>query len=103
MIADVEEAGGTGRQAAVPGMRIGGKTGTAQVRKAGGKMDHITWFTSMGSVNPDEPPEYVVVVMVESGVSGGTTCAPVAARIYRHLQQRSQMPAETANSLTQVP
>ncbi|HVR36815.1 MAG TPA: penicillin-binding transpeptidase domain-containing protein, partial [Methylomirabilota bacterium] len=94
---------GTSRRAALPGIAVGGKTGTAQVPKAGGKMDHITWFTSMGSVNPVESPEYVVVAMVESGASGGTICAPIAARIYRHLQQRAHSPTETANSLTQAP
>lgn len=47
-------------------------------------VDHITWFVSFG---PAEQPRYAVVVMVESGASGGGTCAPVACRIYQAIEQ----------------
>jgi len=30
-------------------------------------------------------------VMVESGASGGTTCAPVAARVYQAILERERM------------
>ncbi|MDX1953815.1 MAG: penicillin-binding protein 2 [Verrucomicrobiota bacterium] len=83
MLADVEEKGGTGEKAYVPGMNVCGKTGTAQVRVAKG-MDHITWFASFA---PFEAPRYAVVVMIESGSSGGGTCAPMAREIYKTLQK----------------
>ena len=84
MLADVEE-GGTGKEALVPGMRIGGKTGTAQITDPRGEViGHTTWFASCA---PFESPRYVVVVMVESGTSGGGTCAPVAGKIYRTIQK----------------
>ena len=88
MLADVEE-GGTGKQALVPGMSIGGKTGTAQITDAQNRLiGHTVWFASCA---PFEDPRYVVVVMVEgdleAGVSGGGTCAPVAAKIYRTIQK----------------
>jgi penicillin-binding protein 2 len=83
MLADVEEEGGTGKQAYVPGMGICGKTGTAQVRRDG-RIDHITWFVSYA---PFQNPRYAVVVMVESGVSGGGTCAPKAKEIYKTIQK----------------
>ncbi len=84
MLADVEE-GGTGKEALVPGMRIGGKTGTAQITDPRGEVvGHTTWFASSA---PFESPRYVVVVMVESGNSGGGTCAPVAGKIYRTIQK----------------
>ena len=84
MLADVEE-GGTGKEALVPGMRIGGKTGTAQITDPRGEVvGHTTWFASCA---PFESPRYVVVVMVESGSSGGGTCAPVAGKIYRTIQK----------------
>jgi len=84
MLADVEEEGGSGRSAFVPGMGICGKTGTAQVDRRGGRKDHITWFTSYA---PYQNPKYAVVVMVESGVSGGGTCAPKAKKIYETIQR----------------
>jgi penicillin-binding protein 2 len=84
MLADVE-SGGTGKQALVPGMSIGGKTGTAQITDPQGRLvGHTTWFASCA---PFEMPRWVVVVMVEEGASGGGTCAPVAAKIYRAIQK----------------
>ena len=84
MLADVEDREGTGRAAAVSGMRICGKTGTAQVTNSRNQVvDHITWFVSFA---PYERPRYVVVAMVESGLSGGGTCGPIAQKIYRALQ-----------------
>ena len=84
MLADVEE-GGTGKQALVPGMSIGGKTGTAQITNPRGLIvGHTTWFASCA---PFENPRWVVVVMVEEGASGGGTCAPIAAKVYRAIQK----------------
>jgi penicillin-binding protein 2 len=86
MLADVEDPHGTGRAAALPGIRISGKTGTAQVTDARGNLvDHTTWFVSFA---PFEAPRYAVVVMVESGGSGGGTCAPIARKIYQAILER---------------
>jgi penicillin-binding protein 2 len=106
MLADTEEPGGTGFAAfqlhshpsgrivpRLPGFRVGGKTGTAQVRKPGGAMDHVTWFVAFG---PYEEPRYAVVVMVESGSSGGGTCAPIARQIFQFLQPRPTAGSGTA-------
>jgi cell division protein FtsI/penicillin-binding protein 2 len=79
MLADVEERDGTGHRAAVPGMRICGKTGTAQITKGRVPIDHTAWFVSFA---PYGQPRYAVVVMVESGAGGGETCAPIARLVY---------------------
>ena len=89
MVADVEE-GGTGQRALVRGFQIGGKTGTAEINDPAHPsrvMDHTTWFASCG---PMENPRYVVVVMVESGASGGGTCAPAVGKIYQAIQKLEQ-------------
>ena len=82
MLADVEEDG-TGRAAAVPGMSICGKTGTAQVKNEHNEtIGETTWFLSFA---PYDEPRYAVVVMVEMEArrgSGGGTCGPVAKEIY---------------------
>ena len=94
MLADVADPDGTGRAARVPGLAIGGKTGTAQIMVPTGKFnprtgvrlfrtDHITWFVSFA---PIDSPRHVVVVMVESGESGASTCAPIAGSIYRAIR-----------------
>jgi len=93
MLADVEEAEGTGTKAFVPGMRICAKTGTAQIKQGRKTVGLTTWFASFA---PYEDPRYVVVVMVEIDQgytgSGGGTCAPVAHQIYLALQKRAQQP-----------
>jgi penicillin-binding protein 2 len=86
MLADVEDPEGSGRNSRVPGMRICGKTGTAQL-KNNGHLDHITWFASFA---PYGSPRYAVIVMVESGISGGVSCAPISREIYRTLLNEEQ-------------
>jgi len=93
MLADVEDRDGTGVRAAVPDLRICGKTGTAQVKNDKGVLtDHVTWFVSFA---PYDQPRYAVVVMIESGNSGATICAPVANRIYTAIKQCEK--ADAAN------
>lgn len=88
MLADVEAPGGTGSKAFVEGFRVCGKTGTAQVTNPQGDViDHTVWFASYA---PYENPRYVVVLMVESGASGGGTCAPAVGRIYKAIQKLEQ-------------
>ena len=80
MLAETEDPEGTGRAAVVPGLRICGKTGTAQVmNEHNQEIDRTTWFASFA---PYENPRYAVVVMVESGTYGGPICAPIAHDIY---------------------
>jgi penicillin-binding protein 2 len=74
----------------VPGLHICGKTGTAQVEDEHNRViDHTMWFASFA---PDENPKYAVVVMVESGISGGVTCAPIAHDIYEEILKKENTP-----------
>lgn len=96
MLADVEDKQGTGTAAAVPGMQICGKTGTAQVKDSAGRMlGHNYWFASYA---PFENPRYAVVVMVQStsGGSGGVTCAPIAHDIYEAILKKETAPPARA-------
>jgi penicillin-binding protein 2 len=89
MLADTEASDGTGAPAAreCPGMRICGKTGTAQVQDIRGeKIGQTTWFASFA---PFGDPRWTVVVMVEDGISGGKTCSPVGGKIYAALRDRA--------------
>jgi cell division protein FtsI/penicillin-binding protein 2 len=88
MLADTEDPDGTGKMAAVPGLRICAKTGTAQVQdEYNVKTGLTTWFASFA---PYEKPQWAVVVMIENGFSGGLTCAPVAGKIYAAILERER-------------
>lgn len=76
---------GTGRRAAIPGIRIAGKTGTAEVT---GAAPHA-WFIGFGPVEPDEGERSIALaVVIESGgdsgesATGGTVAAPIAQRVF---------------------
>jgi penicillin-binding protein 2 len=101
MEADVEGPEGTGKDAAVPGLTIAGKTGTAQVEKNGhvDKSAQITWFASFA---PVESPHYAVIVMVVHGASGGLTCAPLAHKVYLAIQQKEQRALLKPGALAEI-
>jgi penicillin-binding protein 2 len=98
MLADTELREGTGFRAfqdenangritpRIPGFRVGGKTGTAEIKEGGRVVDKVTWFVAFG---PYEAPRYAVVVMVESGGSGGGTCAPVARMVFQAIASQA--------------
>ncbi len=80
---------GTGRRAAVPGVRVAGKTGTAESPEG----PPHAWFIGFA---PVERPRIALAVLVESGgdvgetATGGSVAAPIAgALIERWLSTRS--------------
>jgi penicillin-binding protein A len=80
---------GTGRGAALPGVRVGGKTGTAS---GPGGFPNL-WFIGFA---PVESPTIALAVFVEgsprtgSGASGGAVAAPIAAEVLRAWLEMSQ-------------
>ena len=73
---------GTGQVAAISGVTVAGKTGSAQINKkpANG------WFTCFA---PAEKPRAVVTVIIEGGESGSGSAAPVARRVLEQLLEDS--------------
>ena len=68
---------GTGGNAAIPGYRIAGKTGTAQAPGPGGYSGYTGSFIGMA---PADDPKIVVAVVIQrptNGYYGGTVAAPV--------------------------
>lgn len=76
---------GTGTRAAVPGLTICGKTGSAESSLSGSDVTY-GWF--VGYIENDDLP-YAVSILVESiedGEGGGSTAAPIAADVFEYLQ-----------------
>ena len=74
--------GGTGNAAALPGVEVAGKTGTAELRPThGGPIDPKNtdaWFVAFA---PARSPEVAVAVMLVGQGQGGATAAPIAREV----------------------
>jgi len=86
---------GTGRAARIPGIAVGGKTGTAQVvamKEDGDEDEELpphwrehAWFVAFA---PVEDPRIAVAVLVEHGGHGGSTASPLARKMIKAYLQK---------------
>jgi peptidoglycan glycosyltransferase len=78
MMLDVVRSG-TGTAAAIPGVPVAGKTGTAELRpNSTDPKDANAWFVAFA---PAQRPKVAVAVMLVGAGFGGTAAAPVARQI----------------------
>lgn len=75
---------GTGQAAMVERVGVAGKTGSAETGRIGtkGKSINHAWFAGYA---PLKNPQYVIVVLVEEGMSGGNVAAPIFKEIVEAL------------------
>jgi penicillin-binding protein 2 len=102
----VNEGGGTGVRAAIPGLHVCGKTGTAQVAsnnyvKSQGKSHELrdnAWFVGFA---PCEKPEIVVVALFEHGAESKYACPIVrdVIKAYFDKKARNAMLQQQKNAL----
>jgi cell division protein FtsI (penicillin-binding protein 3) len=89
MRVNVTAPDGTGRQADVPGYRVGGKTGTADIAGRGGYSTKSVISSFLGAFPMDDPQYLTFVILFEpKGVSetggqrtAGTNAAPVTGKL----------------------
>ena len=101
LLLNVVDNGG-GKNAAIPGYLIGGKTGTAQVYKDGRVVSDVHIGSFIGFAPMDEPQIAVLVTVNEARVPvdyGSITAAPFARQIMEevlpYLGVKKQMPGAT--------
>ena len=89
MRANVIDKDGTGRKADVPGYRVGGKTGTADIASKGGYTSNAVISSFLGAF-PTDDPQYLTFVMLfepkgiadtKGNRTGGTNAAPVTGEL----------------------
>ncbi|MEN3037545.1 MAG: penicillin-binding protein [Candidatus Kryptonium sp.] len=88
---------GTGVQAKVDGLRVAGKTGTAQIYESG-LYSKTHYRASFVGFFPVDKPKYVCFVMLESprkNYAGGVVAAPVFKRIAEQLSKISLIGVES--------
>ncbi|MBL0333286.1 MAG: penicillin-binding protein 2 [Chlorobiota bacterium] len=78
----VNVAGGTATGVSIKGVRLAGKTGTAQAGK--NKKDHA-WFVCYA---PFDKPKIAICVLVENSGLGGRNAAPIASRLVQFYLNR---------------
>jgi penicillin-binding protein 2 len=106
LLGAVNEPHGTGGSAALKGIKIAGKTATAQVVKmpedfSKGDMDRMplkfrdhAWFVAYA---PFEDPQIAIVVLVEHGGFGSEVAAPIAKKVIeKYLSLESTSPPRVA-------
>lgn len=77
----VNDPGGTGARAKIPGIVVAGKTGTAQFWRDGQKDNH-TWFIAFA---PYDNPKIALAVLVQGAQAGGQVPAPIAAKLIEEI------------------
>ncbi len=91
MMEAVTGEGGTGTSAQVPGYRIAGKTGTAQIFESG----RTRYMASFIGVAPADDPRYTVAVFLKdsrSSIYGGVVAAPVFSDLMGYTLQKMDVP-----------
>jgi len=73
---------GTGTAAQLPGLRIGGKTGTAETGVDG---SNTTWFIAFAGAAGQKPAVAIAVVLQNQSLTGGATAAPIARQVLQAL------------------
>ena len=82
---------GSGRRAAIPGVKAAGKTGTAEYTENGERKKHA-WMICYA---PAEKPQYAIAVVMEDSDSGGHTAAEILRKLLVQLfgDARANAPA----------
>jgi cell division protein FtsI/penicillin-binding protein 2 len=100
---------GTGKGAEIPGLKIGGKTGTSQKVVAGSYSKNCYDASFIGMV-PYDDPKLICYVMVDTPkgcIYGGTVCAPafrnIIKRIYDENRSRSFSDNKNESLMIEVP
>jgi penicillin-binding protein 2 len=92
-LAAVVRPGGTGTRAAVPGITVGGKTGSAE--NPHGDLTHALFIACA----PVKNPVISIAVVVENAGHGGSVAAPIAGDVLRYFFAETEEGKKVMSSL----
>lgn len=95
---------GSGRNASIPGYRVGGKTGTAQ-KYEDGKIADGKLIASFIGFAPADDPEYVCLILVDEPkvgtIFGSTVAAPFVKQVMEEtLRHYGYLPTQSAETVS---
>jgi cell division protein FtsI (penicillin-binding protein 3) len=96
---------GTGKRAAIPGLRIAGKTGTAQAYTQGA-YDRKNYRASFVGFYPADKPRVAMMVILENptnDIYGGSTAAPIFHRVVQKTMTMLRLDVQTQQTISAVP
>ncbi len=106
-IAESVVENGGGKNAAIPGYRIGGKTGTAQKYDSDGKIADGKLIASFIGFAPADEPKYVCLILVDEPqvgtIFGSTVAAPFVKQVMEEVLRYSGYLPEDSNESVLVP
>ena len=98
---------GSGRNAAIPGYSVGGKTGTSQKYDENGKVSSTLLVASFVGFVPADDPEYLCMIIVDEPqvpvVYGSTVAAPYVQQVLKNVLTYFSVPTDRKESAVSVP
>ncbi len=96
---------GSGRNAQIPGYRVGGKTGTAQKYDETGAVDSGKLIASFVGFAPADDPEFVCLILVDEPkvgvIFGSTVAAPFVKQVMEEtLRHYGFLPTQNAETVS---
>lgn len=98
---------GSGKNAAIPGYSVGGKTGTSQKYDENGKVSSTLLVASFAGFVPADDPEYLCMIIVDEPqvpvVYGSTVAAPYVQQVLKNVLTYYSVPTDRKESAVSVP
>ena len=98
---------GSGKNAAIPGYSVGGKTGTSQKYDENGKVSSTLLVASFVGFVPADDPEYLCMIIVDEPqvpvVYGSTVAAPYVQQVLKNVLTYYSVPTDRNENAVSVP
>ena len=98
---------GSGKNAAIPGYSVGGKTGTSQKYDENGKVSSTLLVASFVGFAPANDPEYLCMIIVDEPqvpvVYGSTVAAPYVQQVLKNVLTYYSVPTDRNENAVSVP